>query len=258
VNAPLLAGPDPARPWLAPYRGGLEGLFAGSGSGSVAEALNQAATAQGGIEHAAGRLRFVAPDAAPPGEPYEAFIARTACVPTRDNLHDLFNGIAWLRFPQIKRHLNALQAAQIAAHGVGARRGAVRDALTLFDENGAWLQAPPVLAEALRARDWRALFVTHRAAWHDARLVLFGHALLEKLCTPRPAITAHTWLLPAGADPAAAMLDELTPERLAVRSHHPLPVLGVPGWWPANEAPAFYDDAGVFRAPPLRRGEIRN
>ena len=27
----------------------------------------------------------------------------------------------------------------------------------------------------------------------------------------------------------------------------PLPVLGVPGWWPANENPGFYDDADVFR-----------
>jgi hypothetical protein len=26
-------------------------------------------------------------------------------------------------------------------------------------------------------------------------------------------------------------------------------VLGVPGWWAANEAPAFYDDPFVFRKP---------
>ncbi|MFN7122209.1 MAG: DUF3025 domain-containing protein, partial [Hydrogenophaga sp.] len=29
----------------------------------------------------------------------------------------------------------------------------------------------------------------------------------------------------------------------------PLPVLGVPGWWPANEDAGFYADASVFRAP---------
>jgi hypothetical protein len=29
-----------------------------------------------------------------------------------------------------------------------------------------------------------------------------------------------------------------------------MPVLGVPGWWPANVAPDFYADAAVFR--PLR------
>jgi len=29
-----------------------------------------------------------------------------------------------------------------------------------------------------------------------------------------------------------------------------LPVLGIPGWWPANEAPSFYDDPAVFRPAP--------
>ena len=60
----------------------------------------------------------------------------------RDKLHDLFNGIVWLRFPQLKRRLNELQAAQIALHGIGATRGAVRDALTLFDENAAVVRPP--------------------------------------------------------------------------------------------------------------------
>ena len=29
--------------------------------------------------------------------------------------------------------------------------------------------------------------------------------------------------------------------------HLPLPVLGIPGWWPENEKEDFYDDAAVFR-----------
>ena len=33
----------------------------------------------------------------------------------------------------------------------------------------------------------------------------------------------------------------------------PLPVLGIPGWWPANEDPDFYVDNRVFRpASPLK------
>ena len=40
----------------------------------------------------------------------------------------------------------------------------MRDGLTLFDENGALLQAPQPLWQALRQRDWPALFT-------------FGHAL---------------------------------------------------------------------------------
>ncbi len=258
----LLAGIDEARPWWAPYRECLGALRCEMvGSETVAHALDRAMAARGGIALPAGDLRFVAPDAASPGEAYEAFIARTASVPTRDNLHDLINGLVWLRFPQVKRRLNELQAVQIATLGVGERRGPVRDALTLFDENGAWLQAPAVLCEALRSRDWQALFITHRAAWRDAQLTVFGHALLEKLCAPRPAITAHVWLLPSSADSDSGVLDELTPKRLAERRRHPLPLLGVPGWCPANADPAFYADAAVFR--PLHRadsaglGEIR-
>ena len=34
----------------------------------------------------------------------------------------------------------------------------------------------------------------------------------------------------------------------ARRALLPLPVLGIPRWWVANEDPAFYDDAFVFRA----------
>ena len=34
-----------------------------------------------------------------------------------------------------------------------------------------------------------------------------------------------------------------------VAAHTRLPVLGVPGWWAANEDAAFYSDASVFRAP---------
>jgi hypothetical protein len=60
--------------------------------------------------HPAAPRRFVAQDALPAGEPYEAFIARTRCVPTRNNLHDAFNGLVWLAEPELKGRLNALQA----------------------------------------------------------------------------------------------------------------------------------------------------
>jgi Protein of unknown function (DUF3025) len=246
VNA-LLGRVDWERPWLEPYREiavHLRGQAAGAAS--VADLLNRVLALRGGAALAAGRLQFAPADVA--GDvAYESFIARTASVPTRDNLHDLFNGIVWLRFPQLKRRLNELQAAQIALHGIGATRGAVRDALTLFDENAACLQAPERLAQALRERDWQRLFVTHRLAWPAAKLTVFGHALLEKLCTPRKPITAHVWLLPVEAELASQSLEALIPARLVGKPYHPLPVLGVPGWWPANEAAGWYDDAAVFR-----------
>lgn len=207
----------------------------------------------------------------PPGEAYEAFIRRTGQVPTRNNLHDLFNGLVWQRFPRAKARLNVWQAAEIARQGVGAVRGPVRDAITVFDENGALLLAPPALWQALLARDWHALFVTHRAMWTNATLVLFGHALMEQLVVPRKNITAHVLVeqfssdfedfaavgqnlgAPDGlAELDAALATRLTPERLAGKPFTPLPVLGVPGWWPDNADPGFYADTSVFR--PKRTG----
>lgn len=247
MNPPLRF--DAARPWLAPYAPRAAAMAAALAQGEEAAAL--LSREQSHIALSAGPLRFVAADAAPAGEAYEAFIFRTAQVPTRNNLHDFFNGLAWLHFPRAKQRLNELQAAEIARDGIGTTRGPLRDALTLFDENGAVLDAPPALWQALMARDWRRLFVAERDAWRDARLLVFGHALLEKLAAPRKALTAHVLCAP-GADPSIAIDDgaiaaALEASHLASKPFLPLPVLGVPGWWAPNEAPCFYEDAAVFR-----------
>ena len=234
---------DWRQPWLAPFE-----RLALDEEASVAEALNRRPAAD---------IRFVAHSAMPPDEAYERFIFETRSVPTRDNLHDFFNGLAWLRFPRAKRRLNALQAAEIARAGIGAERGPLRDALTLFDENGAVLDAPPALWDALLARDWQRLFVAERALWRGARLLVFGHALLEKLTSPRKAITAHVLYAP-GPSPSIAIDDAaieaaLDAAHLATKPFAPMPVLGVPGWWAPNEAAGFYDDAEVFRPPRAAR-----
>ncbi|CAN5761523.1 hypothetical protein BH11PSE8_BH11PSE8_26220 [soil metagenome] len=257
-------------PWLVPWRAIGEPVAEQAGHDGVVAALNAAAQARGAhtLKLDAGRLHFVPQDELPAAEAYEAFIARTACVPTRENLHDLLNGIAWLLYPALKRRLNELHAAELAARGeVGSakQRGAVRDALTVFDENAALWQAPAVLVHALRERDWHRLFVTHRHAWADAQLTLFGHALVEKLTQPRKAITAHLWLLPEdatiGTPEASNVVDAmnrfvptLAPALLATKPYLPLPVLGVPGWWPENERAGFYEDAEVFRPPRATAG----
>jgi len=205
-------------------------------------------------------VRFVPQAELAAGTAYESHIFRTACVPTRPGWHDFFNALCWMRFPASKRQLNRLQASAIAlAGGVQAQRGPLRDAITLFDENAALLQAPDPLWAALLARDWQRLFLTLRPLWAQARLVLFGHALLEKLVQPYKSITAHVWRVPVPAElPAACpggtvhgwdtwLAQQLQPELLARKPFTPLPVLGTPGWWPANQTPAFYQDPAVFR-----------
>ena len=209
---------DWLQPWLAPYRFGEQASGKASQNGlSVADGLN-VLDANGSLSKPP--VRFVPSTALPAGEAYEAFINRTQSVPTRDNLHDLFNGLVWWRFPQTKKRLNELQAAEIAAQGIQQVRGRLRDALTLFDENAALLQAPAALTEALQRRDWQALFITHRLLWADAKLTLFGHALMEKLVTPRKGITAHVWLLPPGENLDELLLESLKPEVLAQKPFH--------------------------------------
>ena len=244
-----LQGIDFHAPWFAPWvtwvRPVVQRVLAGV---SVAEALNQTQAAIGD----ACPVRFVPQADLPEGEAYEAFIARTRQVPTRDNLHDLLNGACWMRFPVTKLRLNRLQGEQIARMGVGHTRGPVRDALTLLDENAALWAAPPELTHALAQRDWHDLFVTHREAWARSHLVLFGHALLEKLVHPYKSITAHVWCMPTdlpGTDAAwdAHLAHALTPDALVPKPFLPLPVLGVPGWTPDNRHPDYYADRQVFR-----------
>lgn len=265
-----IAAIDWSRPWYASVadaaaRAGLQG---GGAVDTRLAALNGAATALALVNHAGLPLRFVPQADLPDGVAYEEFIGATGGVPTRDNLHDFFNALVWLSFPGIKRTLNALQAAQIARDGVGKSRGPARDAATIFDENAALLLVHEghdgdALVAALRGHDWLSAFIDHRdlfdsGAAGGAELWLFGHALMEKLTAPRKAITAHTRVLRAGAEfftlspmERRAWIDariaaELARDGLSTADFTPLQVLGVPGWWPDQDA-AFYHDTSVFR-----------
>ena len=234
---------DWRQPWLQDWADVGQRVEQRHGAGmTLAQALNAEAGAT---------MRFVAQSELPEAVAYEDYIFRSGQCPTRDNAHDFFNGLCWLRFPEIKKRLNQLQAAEIASAGVRQLRGPVRDALTVFDENAALLLAPPPLWDALLAQDWHKLFIELRPLWQQAQLVLFGHALLEKLLHPRKAITAHVYCAQAAiisiADMDRWVAQDLSVEKLAGKPFAPLPVLGVPLWWPENENFSFYDDSQVFR-----------
>lgn len=250
---------DWSAPWLAHLR--EKGEFAAQQAHvdtPLHETLNQCLSSP---------VRFVPQSSLPSGMAYEQFIFETRQCPTRDGLHDFFNALYWDHFPRTKARLNQLQAEQIAQLGSITQRGAVRDALTVFDENGALLIAPPELWRALMAMDWQRLFVTLRPLWQQTQIIPFGHALLEKLVQPRKPITAHIYVaqfaienIASNSSYASAMgqfyslLDswiatDLSAEKFATKPFTPLPVLGVPSWWAANEDPDFYKDDTVFRRP---------
>ena len=236
-----------AAPWLGPWRAMGEPAFSEmQGGACLRDILNPLTRAP---------VRFVPQTELPEGTAYEQFIFERGAVPTRENLHDFFNALCWMVFPQTKCRMNQLQAAEIATAGIQGVRGPVRDAITVLDENGALLHAPDALWDALATRQWQRLFGELRPLWRLARLLVFGHAALEKLVAPYKSITVHVWRVNEPWASTAALdawlAADLTPARLAAKPFVPLPVLGVPGWWPANEDPGFYADAEVFR--PERR-----
>ena len=272
----VLAEIDWSQPWFAPWRelgeptaqlalqqrSVAEALNAinhavkreaGAGSGDIASAASVNTTRAGLALGDAKEVKFVPQSTLPEGQAYEDFIFKTAQVPTRDGLHDFFNGLCWHRFPLAKRRLNQLQAAEIESQGVRATRGPVRDALTLFDENVVLMHAPDDVWAALQARDWLKLFVDLREQWQHVHLVLFGHALLEKLVTPYKSITGHVYRVDSAVNPHdepaldAWLVQDLQPAKLATKPYEPLPVLGVPGWCVANAERAYYEDTNVFR-----------
>ena len=263
VQPGQLAAIDWSRPWydsVRPTHAALE-----LDGEDFAPAFNRNAVRLGLRNHMGLPIVFVPQEALPEGRAYEEFISATGQVPTRANLHDFFNGLVWQTFPLTKRELNALQAAQIAAlGGAGKARGPARDAATIFDENAALLVVRASsegreLVDELRAHCWESVLFEKRGLFGaDAQLWLFGHALMEKLVSPRKAITAHTRIV--FADDAYFELDTagrrawldasvsatLRDEGLTTASFTPLPVLGVPGWWPGQDRD-FYLDATVFR-----------
>lgn len=241
----LLEAMDWRAPWYAPYARLAQSVSRHCQAGRpLWEALDTAAPAP---------VRRVPQDDLPAGQAYEHYIAHTGLCPTRAGLHDFFNGLCWSLFPATKTRLNQLQATELARSGVHATRGALRDTLTVFDENAAFMHAPEALWQALVAKDWQAAFGTLRPLWQHSQVWIFGHALLEKLAQPRKAHTAHLYRVP-GACGGAADLDTQVAEMLqgqSVLAKAPahLPVLGVPGWCAANAAADFYTDTSVFRPP---------
>ncbi|MES2025825.1 MAG: DUF3025 domain-containing protein [Pseudomonadota bacterium] len=254
---------DWSRPWLACVR--TVGM-------SIAEAsdwrqeLNRRALGMALHNHRELPIRFVLQADLPPDTAYETFISNTANVPTRDNLHDFFNALVWLTFPQIKIQLNALQAREIersTAEQAIAPRGKLRDAATIFDENAALLiTSNHDLVRALRAHEWEDVFLARRTDFlQECAVFLFGHALMEKLVAPYKAITGHAWIVALECPASDLALEEQCrwvdttvalqlAHGLSTADFSPLPVLGVPGWWSEQNA-EFYGDKTVFR--PKRR-----
>lgn len=259
MRMPFLNQIDWTRPWLAHVREVGEAI---AHAPDWRHELNHRASAKPILNHRQLPIHFVPQSELQPNIAYETFISNTGCVPTRDNLHDFFNALVWLTFPQIKVQLNALQALEIervATEAGATPRGKLRDAATIFDENAALvITLDHDLVHALRAHKWQDVFVRRRSNFMQSwNVLLFGHALMEKLVSPYKAITGHAWVVALDVSfermslsEQCELIDVLVAGQLtgglSTADFSPLPVLGVPQWWP-DQGDSFYQDASIFR-----------
>jgi hypothetical protein len=204
---------------------------------------------------------------------YEQIIHQQHIIPTRPNSwHDLFNGLIWLQFPQTKRLLNQQHVEDIEVHGLSPRT-LRRNNLTHFDECGVIItyQRSDIFArliENLKLHQWQSVFVENRQCWgKQVNSFMFGHANLEMLLKPFIGLTGK-WLA-VEVDPCfsalpysdqLAQLDELLVmqiEQNNLFSEHkplsPIPLLGIPDVWDANNDPEFYANTDYFRPRPALR-----
>ena len=253
-------------PWRHPCWDGYRTIISRlTGAAFPTPAQLTALLPPGAVSGGGAPLRFV-PASPLPGAAYERRIFETGEVSTRaDDWHDLFNALVWCRLPRIKAAFNAVHYRNLGQER-GGRRGPRRDALTLLDESGALVVSRhPDLLQALARRDWQEAFVARREAWASGtRVMICGHALLEKYLDPWKSITAHALLLqvdaglPIGGSDFTAWLDAALGERVRARGLcdapgdlSPLPLAGIPGWWLNGPQDAsFYADRSVFRTPP--------
>ncbi len=178
------------------------------------------------------------------------------------NWHDLFNALVWMSFPTAKAVINARHYDSLTAQA-GSRRSPVGDALTMFDEDGmVVLSSDDELLDMVREFRWKELFWSRRKTVRKcARFLIFGHAMYDKAREPFVGMTAKALLFRVPAETIAlqdgqlnAAVDQLVAALVHDSGHltqgralAPLPLLGVPGWWPQSEHDTFYDNTTYFR-----------
>lgn len=222
------------------------------------------------VDQATGKLVFEAQ--------YEPRCYLTGEVQTRENnLHDLFNALVWLTFPQSKAAINARHYRALIAdaplfpqarEGQKSQRGSTRDMATLFDESGVVVAyADETLAQLLCDFKWKELFWQRRTEVSAAMgFYIAGHGLYEKAVQSYVGITGQGLLVRVETAffswTLAQRLQHLD-ERVAAYLHQslncqdtreltPVPLLGIPGWSVANECAEFYDNQRYFRPGRLK------
>ena len=136
---------------------------------------------------------------------YDGQILLQAKIPTRANSwHDHFNALCWASFPKTKAAINERQfvaannAVQFPIEKLPGARSREQDALAMLDEGSVLVLARPTVLEevtqAVQQADDQAIERLINA--DQAKIIVFGHALLEHRALGRADIRAMAVVLP--------------------------------------------------------------
>ncbi|MBB72508.1 MAG: hypothetical protein CMF50_08940 [Legionellales bacterium] len=199
-------------------------------------------------------------------EAYEPRIYHQGELQTRlANWHDFFNFLVWQHFPKTKALLNAKQVQALSYRHQNAisERSIAEHVLTMFDECGAiFVSSDADQLDLLKDFGWWQLFWHNRKRFAvDTAAFIFGHGIFEKAINPYVGLTAKAVLLRVDQDffqtdsrQQLAYLDVRLVahfQQAEAVAHtkvlQPLPILGIPGWYPENEDELFYRNTDYFR-----------
>jgi hypothetical protein len=186
------------------------------------------------------------------GMHYEQRIFQDGVIATRkNNWHDLFNAMMWLKYPQLKSALNARQWRDVQANGLRSRTPG-QCAMTLFDEAGAIVSMPGVMLECWKQHDWHGLFIHHAEKWQsgEAKVAVFGHALLDHALVTETLLVAKCIVVDENdlSSCFKSLADAIESEKqlLANKELRTLPLCGIPGWHSAADSAEFLKTAACF------------
>lgn len=193
---------------------------------------------------------------------YDAEILELNRIPMRPNSwHDFFNNLTWLLWPQLKRSIMERIGIEIRRRTSNART-ARQDLLTHLDECGIVLcSSRDEIFDDVNNHSWKKLFFDTKDLLMTCEALIIGHGIFEKALSPYIGMTAKAIFISVQPDffskpyeekmrfidnyLAAYVVSEDFPE--SPKSLAPFPLLGWPGWWPANEDEAFFNNEKYFR-----------
>ena len=194
---------------------------------------------------------------------YDALVFKEKKIPIRkDVLHDYFNALTWLAFPNSKKKLNKKNFTLLEHNYLSGNKNRPRniDLTTLLDESGIIIFTNnSFLSSLIRQKKWKTVFWDNRDTVKKSfRFFLFGHSLFEKIMNEYIGTTARALIIFNESLPfekiTISNVDQILSDYidqefffLNLEKTVAIPLFAIPGWSNLNEKKEFYQENEYLR-----------